>query len=77
MFETIEEANKIAIRIRKLYQEKKISHDNYLRMCWQITDNIYKYEHLWIQEQKNEQKNNSNKNTSFLKEKTKLNKVSY
>ena len=31
MIKSIEEANKIAIRIRKLYQEKKISHENYLR----------------------------------------------
>ena len=58
MIKSIEEANKIAIRIRKLYQEKKISHENYLRMCWQITDNFYKYEKLWIK--RNELKTKSN-----------------
>lgn len=71
MIKSIEEANKIAIRIRKLYQEKKISHENYLRMCWQITDNFFKYEKLWIK------RNELKTNTSSLKEKTTLNKVSY
>ena len=71
MIKSIEEANKIAIRIRKLYQEKKISHENYLRMCWQITDNFFKYEKLLIK------RNELKTNTSSLKEKTTLNKVSY
>lgn len=74
MFKSIEEANKIAIRIRKLRDEKKITQENYLKMCWQITKNIYKYEHLWIQEHENEIKR---KNNNQRDNKTRLNKVSF
>lgn len=74
MFKSIEEANKINIRIRKLRDEKKITQENYLKMCWQITKNIYKYEHLWIKEQENEK---SLKNQSRSNNKTRLSKVSF
>ena len=74
MFKSIEEANKISMRIRKLRDEKKITQENYLKMCWQITKNIYKYEHLWIQEKENEKK--MKKNIYYISS-SKLNKVSF
>ena len=74
MFKSIEEANKIAIRIRKLRDEKKITQENYLKMCWQITKNIYKYEYLWIQEQENKFKKKQNQSDN---NRTRLHKVSF
>ena len=73
MFKSIEEANKINIRIRKLRDEKKITQENYLKMCWQITKNIYKYEHLWIKEQEKSLKNQSKSNNKT----SRLSKVSF
>lgn len=73
MFNSIEDANKIAIRIRKLHKEKKISQEDYLRMCWQITKNIYKYEQLWIQEKEKKKLPIGR----HYKNKTRLHKVSF
>ncbi len=70
MFKSIEEANKIASKIRKLRDEKKITQENYLKMCWQITKHINKYEHLWIEKP-------SKKMKRSLYHRTKLNKVSF
>lgn len=70
MFKSIEDANKIAIRIRKLRDEKQITQENYFKMCWQITKHILKYEHLWIEKQSKKIKKN-------IYYKTKLNKVSF
>jgi hypothetical protein len=42
LFNTIEDANRLASRITKLRNEKRISEEDYERMCGEIAKQFYK-----------------------------------
>ncbi len=45
LFDTVEDANKFASRITKLRKEKRISEEDYKRMCCEIAKQFYKMQY--------------------------------